>query len=150
MKNNAEELVIKESLTHIKLKRGSRKKKSYVCKCNFDPLFTKHAHANTRYADLLRTEEFEVSSTIVMRLPLQFVEGLDKKISWAVLPPGFCNDMKTEVERYRNEELIALKLYSSPGSSPPIFQFYMKGGKDGNSITTHDGAYEHVKQRSLP
>jgi len=88
MKNNTEELVIKESLTHIKLKRGSRKKKSYVCKCNFDPLFTKHADANTRYADLLRTEEFEVSSTIVMRLPLQFVEGLEKKSHGLYFPQG--------------------------------------------------------------
>jgi len=70
MKNNAEELVIKESSTHIKLKYGSRKKKLYVCKCNFDPLFAKHADANTRYADLLITEEFEVSPAIVMRLPL--------------------------------------------------------------------------------
>jgi len=65
MKNNAEELVIKESLNQIKLKRGSRKKKIYVCTCNFDHLFVKYADANTRYADLSKTEEFEASPAIV-------------------------------------------------------------------------------------
>ena len=52
MKNNAEELVIKESLYQIKLKRGVGKKKIYVCKCNFEPLFERYADANTRYAEL--------------------------------------------------------------------------------------------------
>ena len=66
MKNNAKELVIKESLNEIKFKRGSGKKQIYVCKCNFHPLFAKHADANTRYADILRAEEFEVSPAIVM------------------------------------------------------------------------------------
>jgi len=54
--------------------------------------------------------------------------------------------MKTKVQFYRNEELISIKLCSSPGSSPPIIQFYMKGGKYGYSISTHYGPYEHVEQ----
>ena len=37
-----------------------------------------------------------------------------------------------------------MKLYSSPASSPPIFQFLMKRGIDGNAISTHYGPYEHV------
>jgi len=81
MKNNAEELVIKESLYEIKLKRGSGKKKIYVCTCNFQPLFDKYPDANTRYADLWKTAEFEISPAIVMRLPKLVVKNLAKKTS---------------------------------------------------------------------
>ena len=70
MKNNAEELVIKESLNQIKLKHGYGKKKIHFCTCNFDQLFVKYADANTRYAGLLKTEEFEVSPDIVTCLTL--------------------------------------------------------------------------------
>ena len=41
MKNNAEELTIKESLNQIKLKHGYGKKKIHFCTCNFDQLFVK-------------------------------------------------------------------------------------------------------------
>ena len=88
MKKNAKELVIKESLNEIKFKRGSGKNRLYVCKCNFDPLFIKHADDNTRYADLLRTEEFEVSPAIAMQLPLEFIEGLDKNTHGLYYPKG--------------------------------------------------------------
>ena len=136
MKNNAEELVIKESLYKIKLKRGSSKKKIYVCTCNFHPLFAKYADFNTRYAELLKTEDFEISPAIVTRLPKQFVKNLEKQTSWIELPQQFRDMMKTEVQCYRNEQLICLALYSWPASSPPIFQFFMKSGKDGNVVTT--------------
>ena len=79
MKNNAEELVIKESLHQIKLKRGVGKKKNiYICTCNFEPLFERYADANTKYAELWKTEEFEISPTIVTRLPKAFVMNLEK------------------------------------------------------------------------
>ena len=123
-KNNAEELVIKESLNQIKVKCGSGKKKIYVCICNFDPHFVKYADVNTRYADLLKTEELEVSPAIVKLLPLQFVKCLDTEFSWTELPQEFRDDMKTEVECCRNEELVSMKLCSSPASSPPIFHFF--------------------------
>ena len=82
MKNNAEELVIKESLYQIKLKRGSGKKKIYVCTCNFEPLFVKYPDANTRYAELWKIAEFEISPAIVTRLPKAFDKNLEKKTSW--------------------------------------------------------------------
>ena len=37
-----------------------------------------------------------------------------------------------------------MTLYSSPASSPPIFQFVMKRGIDGTAISTHYGPYEHI------
>ena len=126
MKNNAEELVIKESLYQIKLKRGVGKKKIYVCKCNFEPLFERYADANTRYAELWKTEEFEISPAIVTRLPKVFVINLETKFSWIELPQPFRDLMKSEVQCYRNQELISLAVYSWPASSPPIFQFLMK------------------------
>ena len=116
-------------MNQIKLKRRSGKKKIYVCKCNFDQLVVKYADANTRYADLLKIEEFEVSPAIVMHLPLQFTKCLDTKNSCTELPQEFNDDMKTEVECYRNEEFIAMTLYSSPASSPPIFHFLRREAK---------------------
>ena len=110
MKNNVEELVIKESLYKIKLKRGSTKKKIYVCTCKFQPLFAKYADFNTRYAQLLKTEDFEISPAIVARLPKQFVKNLEKQTSWIELPQQFRDFIKTEVQSYRNEQLICLAL----------------------------------------
>jgi len=121
MKNNAEELLIKKSSYKIKLKRGSGKKKIHVCTCNFDPLFAKYAGAITRYADLLKREEFAVSLVIAMQLPLQFVKRLDSNYSWTELPQEIRDKMKTKVECYRKKELISMKLYPSPASSNPIF-----------------------------
>ena len=121
IKNKAEELVIKDHLYQIKLKRGisAGKNKSYVCKCDFDPLFSEYADANKRYANLLKTDEFEVGSAIVILLPFGFV----KKFSWSVLPEDIHHKMKTEVQRYKHEELISMKQYSSPATSPPTSNF---------------------------
>ena len=42
-----------------------------------------------------------------------------------------------------------MKLYSSPATYPPAFQFIMKGGKYDTAISTHYGPYDHVKQDVL-
>ena len=97
MKNNAEELVIKESLYQIKLKRGVGKKKIYVCKCNFEPIFERYADANTKYAELWKTKEFEISPAIVTRLSIAFVMNLETRFSWTELPQPFRDLMKSEV-----------------------------------------------------
>ena len=146
MKNNAEELVIKESLYQIKLKRGiGKKKKIYVCTCNFEPLFERYADANTKYAELWKTDKFEISPAIVTRLLKAFVIILEKKFAWTELPQPFRDMMKSEVQRYRNEELISLVVYSWPASSPPIFKFLMKSGNDSTAVTPHYSPYEHIR-----
>ena len=145
MKNNAEELVIKESLYQIKLKRGVGKKKIYVCTCNFEPLFERYADANSRYAELWKTENFEISPDIVTRLPKAFVMNLESKFSWTELPQPFRDLMKSEVQCYRNQQLISLAVHSWPASSPPIFQFLMKSGKDSTAVTTHYSPYKHIR-----
>ena len=55
VKNNAEELLIKEHLSKIKLNPAiSGNRKSYLCKYDFTPLFAKTADANKRYKNLLQ------------------------------------------------------------------------------------------------
>ena len=79
------------------------------------------------------------------RLPKVFIKNLEKKTSWTELPQQFRDLMKSEVQCYRNQELISLAVYSWPASSPPIFQFLMKSGKNGNVVTTHYSPYKHIQ-----
>ena len=73
------------------------------------------------------------------------MKNLETKFSWTGLPQNFRGLMKSEVQCYRNQELISLAVYSWPASSPPIFQFLMKSGKDGNVVTTHYSPYEYIR-----
>ena len=90
-----------------------------------EPLFERYADANTKYAELWKTDNFEISPAIVTRLP---------KFSWTELPQPFRDLIKSEVQCYRNQQLTSLAVYSWPASSPPIFQFFMKSGKDGHTV----------------
>ena len=147
VKNNAEELVIKEHLSKIKINPAtSGNRKSYLCKCDFTPLFAKKADANERYRTLLATNQFELSPALIIQMSHSFVVSLGSRRGWCNLPSDFKKSMKREVQMYRNSEMISLSLYSWPGKSPPLYQFTMKDGGNGNGISTVFGPYENINQ----
>ena len=134
VKNNAEELVIKEHLSKIKINPAtSGNRKSYLCKCDFTPLFSKKADANEKYWHLIATNQFELSPALIIQMPHSFVVSLGSRRVWCScsLPSDFKKSMKREVQMYRNSEMISLSLYSWPGNSPPLYQFTMKDGGNG-------------------
>ena len=92
-----------------------------------------------------KQDNFEISPAIVTRLPKAFVMNLEKKFSWTLLPQQFRDLMKSEVQCYRNQELIALAVYSWPASSPPIFKFLMKSGNNSTAVTFHYSPYEQIR-----
>ena len=63
-----------------------------------------------------------------------------------VVPSDFKKSMKREVQKCRNSEMISLTLYSWPGNSPPLYQFTMKDGGNGNGTSTVSSPYKNIKQ----
>ena len=85
VKNNAEELLIKEHLSKIKINPAtSGNRKSYHCKCDFAPLFANTSDANERYQNLFHNQ-FELSPALIIQMSYSFVESLGSIIGDGVV-----------------------------------------------------------------
>jgi len=79
--------VIKEHLSKIKLNPAtSGNRKSYLCECDFAPLFAKKSDANERYRTLLATDQFELSRALIIQMSHSFVVSLGVEGDGVVSP----------------------------------------------------------------
>ena len=109
VKNNAEELLIKEHLSKIKFNAASSgKQKPYLRKYDISLLFANIPDANERYKNLLTHDHFELSYSLIIQLSYKFVQQLKKNGDWINLPARFKQFMKSEVQNDRNGELILM------------------------------------------
>jgi len=122
LKNNQEELLIKENISEISMKQEGHLQKCFI-RCNFKDLIVQDPSARTKFRSMLVSPKLEASNSLVKSLPYFFIkaQGIPPQHR-APVPANWIRKMKNEVQQYRNEQMKSLALYSTSYRGHPIFK----------------------------
>ena len=138
LKNNQEELLIKENISEISMKQEGHLQKCFI-RCNFKDLIVQDPSARTKFRSMLVSPKLEASNSLVKSLPYFFIkaQGIPPQHR-APVPANWIRKMKNEVQQYRNEQMKSLALYSTSYRGHPIFKVITANEKKGNQYSTEN------------